>query len=1328
MEPLFQLNIENIDILLVNTKERLMLHDEYSQITCIERISNLFKSSGAANTEAALSKLIKFDILSTIFELLQTSSDRLLTCILNFLDLVIVYRKFYESHVATDAMDSILKVTVCVAKSRCKETELLEKLISIIYDILHRAVEFHVNFDVVCVPRQVLMLLKSLILEDSWNQKIKFSSVTLLNLVLENVNAEDEWDDGVYELCHKALNFMKEIVEYSDDDVSISFAADALCAVCASVTRLCVAEDDSQESFNKVSKLKATTLKTIRIVMMNTLVPYVKTAESNETDRVKFHRNLVTCLNNLYKLSNSCGRDNLSNHLTANGYLKYFLLLTTRLPEILRRSICLLLSRIIANLADKSMPVYRPINREISFEYLIHRGLVDLPKDTKQWENIIAHDRENRAIALMTLVYYHFHGTRETYMICLKLLIARTVNLPKSEQTPAQILKVLWFLFAVASVSHPSPCSEQDYDRAVKRLAAALQYSNLNDCYTHHIDLLNYCLNCPEFPKDLRNRAMDLWLIESDGDIKPLLTIDCGKVVQHYLMLVIQTGYSDKIINLAMKGIREMIRLDNAKEIAEIAWHMLPNLLSTYQPSKDEQVKAVLELSNVSIPSSLSWIIRIRCAESLMAIILRREADLKLRTLAILHSYALLVTSATIKSFTILEKYCTTPSFLEELLVQGFSLETPELSAVCLKLLAFIVHCQEKSSIQRDKPVTIDVQSLADLLLNTRRAVHSSINGMQLALELLTQNIDGSPVRLDEIPADRTEGVINLYETLHIVHERSDPTQRDIVYQCLQGVLKFCHKHTKLLMYHICTLMSNYDIVSSILQTRHVTYHFLDFVSTWLRYRRRYCTDEGPWNARSLCKTPFEETLDRIKSYVNTANDSRNDAAFHNLVYAISASLVLSGFPSCSQHMVQTGMAAPYGGGVFPPPVNGVAGVVGAAGAAGEVKPPPPVPVKEDNSGAPQQPPPSGPQVPPPAGAPHPTAPGAPTAASFSPPPPPNGVDQQAISEVFQAAVAAAAAAAAGGGGQQPAPTPAGNETNPEGAVEGSALVPVTSGATTPATATQGSDLKGQPKRLHVSNIPFRFRDPDLRAMFGQFGPILDVEIIFNERGSKGFGFVTFANSADADRARERLHGTVVEGRKIEVNNATARVQTKKPPTVPNVCVQWPEGYRLPAMPWSWLGAAAPSAAAAAAVAAAAVTPSPAAAPLVLAPRAAARRSVYYDPFLAAHAATQDPNYRLQAKAPALEAAAAAAAASPLLKTPLSTAQQATYAAAATYTAVAARAYSAAAAAAQPVAGYAAVAGYGREYADPYLGHGIGPVAGYGATVYRGGYNRFTPY
>ena len=63
--------------------------------------------------------------------------------------------------------------------------------------------------------------------------------------------------------------------------------------------------------------------------------------------------------------------------------------------------------------------------------------------------------------------------------------------------------------------------------------------------------------------------------------------------------------------------------------------------------------------------------------------------------------------------------------------------------------------------------------------------------------------------------------------------------------------------------------------------------------------------------------------------------------------------------------------------------------------------------------------------------------------------------------------------------------------------------------------------------------------------MFSGFGPVLDAEIIFNERGSKGFGFVTFAKSGDADKARAELNGVVAEGRKIQVNHATARVRSK---------------------------------------------------------------------------------------------------------------------------------------------------------------------------------------
>ncbi|KAF8568843.1 hypothetical protein P879_03182 [Paragonimus westermani] len=115
----------------------------------------------------------------------------------------------------------------------------------------------------------------------------------------------------------------------------------------------------------------------------------------------------------------------------------------------------------------------------------------------------------------------------------------------------------------------------------------------------------------------------------------------------------------------------------------------------------------------------------------------------------------------------------------------------------------------------------------------------------------------------------------------------------------------------------------------------------------------------------------------------------------------------------------------------------------------------------------------------------------------------------------------------------------------------------ILTGTTLKQTFTQQAQHKTQerttnglsgtsPRRLHVSNIPFRFREADLRSLLGPYGTIIDVEIIFNERGSKGFGFVTFATAADAERARESLNGQVVMGRKIEVNHATNRILTKK--------------------------------------------------------------------------------------------------------------------------------------------------------------------------------------
>lgn len=131
--------------------------------------------------------------------------------------------------------------------------------------------------------------------------------------------------------------------------------------------------------------------------------------------------------------------------------------------------------------------------------------------------------------------------------------------------------------------------------------------------------------------------------------------------------------------------------------------------------------------------------------------------------------------------------------------------------------------------------------------------------------------------------------------------------------------------------------------------------------------------------------------------------------------------------------MVQTGMSAPFG----------AAAPAGFAAQNGEIK----AEVKD------------APLLPPPAAGP-----------PFSPPPQPTATAEQ----------------------QQPVSSPARPYTTCEQQQppepETAAAPPTSTAETTDTgtTVTQSTDpSKNQPKRLHVSNIPFRFRDPDLRAMFG---------------------------------------------------------------------------------------------------------------------------------------------------------------------------------------------------------------------------------------------------
>jgi RNA recognition motif-containing protein len=80
--------------------------------------------------------------------------------------------------------------------------------------------------------------------------------------------------------------------------------------------------------------------------------------------------------------------------------------------------------------------------------------------------------------------------------------------------------------------------------------------------------------------------------------------------------------------------------------------------------------------------------------------------------------------------------------------------------------------------------------------------------------------------------------------------------------------------------------------------------------------------------------------------------------------------------------------------------------------------------------------------------------------------------------------------------------------------------------------------------RLHVSNIPFTWSKEKLADVFGQYGTTFDVEVVYNERGSKGFGFVTFLAKKDALEAKRRMDREIVDGRRLVVNFAKPKQKT----------------------------------------------------------------------------------------------------------------------------------------------------------------------------------------
>ena len=77
-------------------------------------------------------------------------------------------------------------------------------------------------------------------------------------------------------------------------------------------------------------------------------------------------------------------------------------------------------------------------------------------------------------------------------------------------------------------------------------------------------------------------------------------------------------------------------------------------------------------------------------------------------------------------------------------------------------------------------------------------------------------------------------------------------------------------------------------------------------------------------------------------------------------------------------------------------------------------------------------------------------------------------------------------------------------------------------------------------KKLYVGNLSFDMTDAELEDAFSQFGEIVSTVVIKDRDSgrSKGFGFVEFAQEANAQQAKGAMDGKELNGRALKVDEA----------------------------------------------------------------------------------------------------------------------------------------------------------------------------------------------
>ncbi|KAM3956715.1 uncharacterized protein ACR2FA_009369 [Aphomia sociella] len=834
--------------------------------------------------------LLENDITVFLCEATSNLDFSLFRSILSCIRLLWRERRFFEEEHAAYACTAVLRALAHYSGSGCNAAvnECLHFLCDLLNGINTHETTSPLSHQSAYSTDQLLACLNGLTSQINNNANGILSSALVLRSLVsyqpENLVIRGYTASSLVGVLEKWLPLLMGALNHSvlmgSDDTGMIFVV--ICQLGLDILRLVkclhtiknktdlvqmILADDQEENILKqcVNQMRHSIRNTI-----SELVTFTKENEKQiSTDEYSVFIKFL--LNFFYENSKSEELTDFCDMLFTKGYL-------VMLPQVqilrndttVRKLSTLLLGEMLKVLADKYLNVDSYSNDTCTT--VIHTGLVELQYGIEKPQDIGTQLQKSQPYSLLIYIYFYCQSSdspEEATGPLLPYLVEHILRLPHSFTPPTYIIKALWLVFAMSSISNGSLDSldQRVYlEKATNRLVTML-HPEPSLYYTHNPAILLWAFTSQQIPNYVRLHVLSQWLKFEDS----LPTDLTNELKVWEILLDILTQCKNKtIVGNCIEALRYCLEeADDEARIgfASLVWSMLPDVLSrkliAYDNDMDSNICHVLDLATTLIPLEVNQTLCLKIAVLLTTIFSKNsnttemESRYQYEYVCLKLSLYLLGLANNQNDNRVLLTYINRAGYLPGVLVATDSTDD-RVACAALQLLSYVVHYY---TMYRFKPKSV-LQVQTDLIIKSLRQDSTNERGaslLQLVYIILNSGTSTLLVLTYDsgVPSQMQCNALRalMFRVQLMLCCRESETQSSAGWKTLSSIFKHAilYKNDPKLV-AILTSQSWTHVLIQFQLTQSITEEFLTFVQNWLTLLKITIKKSKEENKRQMCR------------------------------------------------------------------------------------------------------------------------------------------------------------------------------------------------------------------------------------------------------------------------------------------------------------------------------------------------------------------------------------------------------------------------------------------------------------------------------------------